>query len=371
MSDDAAAPEPAPSDPPQKTRRPRLSTGKKLGFALVTVLGLIGVTEGFFRVREWTRSMRRHTLSPRVPDTYRHLVLKPNTRFESPSGFVMETNSLGMREKEVSAEREPWVKQRILCVGGSTTFGLYTSANDKTWPAQVQRILHERGYPGVEVLNGGVPAWDLRTSQTNLELRLYDLKPDVVICYHAYNDLVANLDPRYAEDSKVDDVSELWRPLRASAFYRFLRKHLQDPGEQLRKKAETLSDEGTAGFERNLRRFVRRTREVGAQPVICSYPSALRPTLEESEAAGVPGLDRWFGDLSPFAYPTLIEGLKRYNATITKVTEDEGIPRPQVAEKMPHDVKLYASTVHHTDEGEVLVAQIVAQALIDAGIVTK
>lgn len=367
MSDEAAA---APEAAPKK-KRPRLSTGKKLGFGLVTVVGLIGLGEGFFRLREFVRGSRKKTLSPRIPDTYRHLVLKPSTKFESPAGFKMYTNSLGMREKEVSAEREPWVEQRILCVGGSTTFGLYTSANDKTWPAQVQRILHERGYTGVEVLNGGVPAWDLRTSQTNLELRLYGLKPDVVICYHAYNDLVANLDPSYAEDSKVEDVSDMWRPLRGSALYRFLRGRLKNPSKQLREKAERLSDEGTAGFERNLRRFVRRTREIGAQPVICSYPSALRPTHAESEEVGVPGLQRWFGELSPFAYPTLIQGLELYNATIKTVAEEEGVPRPQVAEKMPHDVKLYASTVHHTDEGEVEVAKVVAQALIDAGIVKK
>jgi lysophospholipase L1-like esterase len=373
MSD--SPPSSLPSDPPaepaRSPRRSRLTPGKKLLFGLATAGVLLGVAEGVFRIREAMRSGRRETLSPRIPDTYRGLVLKPNVDYKAAGGQEMNVNALGMREKPVTAEREAWVKQRILAVGGSTTFGLYTSSNDKTWPSQVQRVLHERGYTHVEVLNGGVPAWDLRTSQTNLELRLYGLKPDVVICYHAYNDLVANRDPRYVRDSEADDVSELWHPLRASALYRFLRKRIQNPRKQLRTKAKALTDEGSAAFERNLRRFVTRTRAQGAKAFLCTYPSALRPTLAESEKDEVPGLPRWFGDLSPFEYPTLVGGLAHYNDLIRGVAKAEGVPTAELERGMPHDVKYYMSTVHHSDAGEVEVAKRVADALIEAKVVTK
>ncbi|MHC4225063.1 MAG: SGNH/GDSL hydrolase family protein, partial [Planctomycetota bacterium] len=189
----------------------------------------------------------------------------------------------------------------------------------------------------------------------------------VVIVYHAYNDLVANLDPRYVRDSRAESPWQLWRPLRASALYRFLRSRIQDPRESLRNKASHLTDEGTEAFARNLRRFVRRTREEGVRPVIFSYPSALRDTLEESERAGVPGLDYWFHRLSPFEYPTLIEGIRRYNAVIRRIATEESVPVIELARLLPKRVELYESTVHHSDEGEDEVARIVADALLSNG----
>lgn len=346
-----------------KKRKP-LSTPKKLAFMATTLIVILGSAEIAFRIRETVRKNRRVTLSPREPDSYRGKVLMPG-RFEIP-GHVSEVNSLSMRESsEIGPKKKGTL--RILAVGGSTTYGLFTTANDKTWPKRVQAHLQKEGKT-VEVLNGGVPAWDLRTSQTNLELRLYALEPDVVICYHAYNDLVANPDPRYAEDSKKDDPSDMWRPLRGSALYRFLRMRLQDPGDALIKKADAITDAGAEAFERNLRRFVKRTRAIGAKPFLCTYPSAFRKTHKESAEAKVPGLKRWFDEMSPFTYPALIGGLARYNDLIRKVAKEETVPYAELEQGMPKDVKLYMSTVHHSDEGEDKVAGIITKALLDSGI---
>lgn len=385
---EASGAEPAPSQPAPRRRRRPISVGKKLAFSLITVGTICGLTEVAFRFRERVRYFRRArgggvwvdgeqvmshggNKGPREADAYRNLALIPNAHFEW-NGQTADINALGMRDDAVAIPK-PAGTFRILCIGGSTTYGLYTSSNDKTWPARLEvQLQAEAASAGakrtVEVLNGGVPAWDLRTSLTNLELRLWDTEPDVVICYHVYNDLMGNHDSRYVDDSRVDDVSELWRPLQLCATYRFLVTQFGPDRSALDDKKTTIRDEGVEAFERNLRRLVRRCREQHARLVFCTFPTALRPTLAESEADGVPGLERWAMELNPFTYEVLLEGIARYNDVVRKVAESEQLPLIDLARDFPHDVDLYQSIMHHSDKGEAKVAELIGRALDASGV---
>ena len=56
-------------------------------------------------------------------------------------------NSLGMRGPEMAPEKAPGV-YRILCLGGSTTFGSGASEGAKPYPARLEQHLNERAPPG-------------------------------------------------------------------------------------------------------------------------------------------------------------------------------------------------------------------------------
>lgn len=351
--------------------RRRLTARKRALFALLPLLLLLGGSEVFFRVRETLRRSRRQVRgAPRVPDAWRAFVLEPGARFEE-SGRVATINSFGMRSPE---GRDPAVPKpagvsRVVCAGGSTTYGMFVTRDDLTWPARSEAELRRRGR-SVEVWNAGVPAWDARTSLTNLELRLFDLQPDVVIVCHVYNDVVANHDPTYLRGAAVewDDRWSLWQPLHGhSALYRFVLSRFKAPRDALVHKAEALSDAGVEAYRTNLRRLVRRSRERGAKVLLATEPSCYRPTYDESVKAGVPGLEEWFA-LSPLAYPALVEGIARYNDVVREVARDEGAALCDLDRRMPDDVRLFASPVHHTDEGEVHVSAFVADALLEAGL---
>ncbi len=330
---------------------------------------LFGVPEAFFQVREEVRARRK----PRLPledCEHRGHRLIPGARYERPERTI-EVNSFGLRGREVTLEKPPGT-QRVACVGGSTTFGLYASSNDHTWPAGLERRLRAGGR-AVEVLNCGAPAWTLRSSLTNLELTVFPLGPDVVVCYHAYNDLLGNTDPRYVPDSHVDDVEALRRPrpfslLEASALFRFVKSRLRDPYDALTEKTAKLDPEGEVAFERNLRRLVRRTREQGAKLLLCTFPWAYRETLEASRAANVPDMKQWYDAGSPFEFDVLTDGMRRYNERVRRVGEEEGVPVLDLEATFPRDVKLYVSPIHHSDEGEALVAEKVAAALVEHGL---
>ncbi len=96
-------------------------------------------------------------------------------------------NALGYRGEEVAVPKPDGVF-RIACLGGSTTYGAYVT-NAETYPAALEAYLHEQGYRQVEVINAGVNGYTSWESLINLEMRVLDLEPDLVIIYHGINDV--------------------------------------------------------------------------------------------------------------------------------------------------------------------------------------
>lgn len=359
------------SDPAPKRRRAPLTAKKKLAFAAITFLVLFGIPEVVFQVRAAVREGRKPRL-PLEPCPYRGNRLVPGARYErKDQGRKIDINSFGLRGPEITEEK-PAGTTRVACIGGSTTFGLYASSNEATWPSVLERGLRQAGRK-VEVLNGGAPGWSLRASLTNLELTVFPLSPDAIVCYHAYNDLMDNHTARYHADSHVDDVEQLRRDpglnlVERSALLRFIRSRFRDPHDTFQAKKTALHPEGRPAFERNLRRLVRRAREQGARLLLCTFPWAFRETYEASRAANVPDLERWYMALGPLDYPVLLEGMRQYNETVRQVGAELGVPVLDLAVEVPNDVDLYVSPIHHSDAGEAIVAQKVADALAKHGL---
>lgn len=360
---------------PAAPRRP-LSARRKALFGLLTLAALLGPTEAFFQVRERVRAARKPRL-PTEPCPWRGIRLIPGARYEGLKGRIA-VNSLGLRGPEVAREKPPGAL-RVACVGGSTTFGLFASDDAATWPARLEQRLRGQGL-AVEVLNCGAPGWPLRVSHTNLELTVFPLRPDVVVCYHAYNDLMENGSPRYHAESRVDDVQALRRDtsvalsarlIEASALLRFAKARLRDPHGRFADKAAALDPEGEAAFARNLRRLARRCREEGARLLLCTFPWAYRDSEAASRAAGVPGMAEWYDRFSPLTFPALLEGMRRYNHTIRQVGAELGVPVLDLERDFPPDLRNYVSPIHHSDEGERLVAERVAAALREHGLLGR
>lgn len=97
-------------------------------------------------------------------------------------------NSLGYRGAEIAIPK-PGGVYRIVVLGDSTIYGLATPAN-LTLPAQLQTVLRDDyGYSNVEVINAGVAGYNSWNSVTNLEFRVLELEPDLIIIYHTITDI--------------------------------------------------------------------------------------------------------------------------------------------------------------------------------------
>ena len=114
--------------------------------------------------------------------------LQPNA---SLNGWLYQIsiNSLGFRGKELENPK-PKDSFRIWCMGGSTTFDIFSDTDDNTWPAQTEQILTGK-FPAkkIEVLNAGVPGEVLFGSTEDFRAYQKDIRADAVVIYHGPNDL--------------------------------------------------------------------------------------------------------------------------------------------------------------------------------------
>jgi hypothetical protein len=98
-------------------------------------------------------------------------------------------NSLGMRgpELEPRATEDAFV---VAAVGDSHTFSTEVRRNDRTLPARIEQRLAAH-WPAADprVLNFGVPGYNTAQQLAQLETRVLDFEPDVIILQYTINDL--------------------------------------------------------------------------------------------------------------------------------------------------------------------------------------
>lgn len=116
---------------------------------------------------------------------YRYSVARSYTEWDACTGreITFTINRFSQRGPEWSLVKPDGVI-RLLAVGGSTTFGT-TSPEEATWPSLLQAALRERGTPA-EVLNCGLPSRTAEDIVAALPAWL-TLRPDAVIYYEAAN----------------------------------------------------------------------------------------------------------------------------------------------------------------------------------------
>ncbi len=113
----------------------------------------------------------------------------PRLAFElRPGAFVRaevdyRINSGGLRNPEVSLTKPPGVG-RIAVLGDSIAFG-YWVAEEQAFPRQLERMLG----PQIQVLNFGVPGYNLDQEIEALRTRVFEYSPDLVVVALCLNDL--------------------------------------------------------------------------------------------------------------------------------------------------------------------------------------
>lgn len=101
-------------------------------------------------------------------------------------------NALGYRDDEITLPK-PRGEFRIVCLGGSTTYTPAVGHYQYSYPKVLERELHERGYPHVRVINGGVDGWTSYETLVDFALRTVDLDPDMVILHQGINDVFTRI----------------------------------------------------------------------------------------------------------------------------------------------------------------------------------
>src|SRR3989338_8883909 len=80
---------------------------------------------------------------------------------------------------------------RIICIGGSTTYGYYADLGE-SYPAYIEQLLNNHfGNHAVEVLNGGLPGKDTKFFKEYVRKNVADQQFDIIIIDCFYNDFGA------------------------------------------------------------------------------------------------------------------------------------------------------------------------------------
>lgn len=158
---------------------------------LVTLLGaeavarVLGVSVGTVQIN---RGVVRTSPNPRLG-----FELRPNSFVASEVDY--RVNGDGFRGPSLGVKRSG--VPRIAVLGDSIAFGYWVAEKD-AFPAQLGALMG----PRVEVLNLGVPGYNLDQEVENLRLRVDALEPDLVVFAFCLNDLDGLLSFEYGLTQK-------------------------------------------------------------------------------------------------------------------------------------------------------------------------
>ena len=355
-------------------RRPKISF-KDLGLSLISFVLILGVLEIGSRIWLTVTSNDAYTLPIDVdpatlrysPHHYLNYYLTPNYSDQQTSH-----NSLGYRDREFAAAK-PKGTFRIVVLGGSTTYTIRVRNNEKTFTRLLEEILRDKyGYQSVQVINAGVGAYTSWESLINLEFRVLDLDPDLIIIYHGTNDVEARLVP---PDSFAPDNSGRRRqwgqpfipfPIKHSYLMRIIATNLDlgiipytglngyvgHPGEapDSATAMEMLDRNLPVYFARNLISMIAVARAHDVDVVLSTW--AHSPAL--NDRASTPHYQRGFGE---------------NNAVVREVAANQGVKLFEFDTLMSKDKSYWADGFHVNEEGAALKAELFAKFIHDSGLI--
>jgi len=309
----------------------------------------------------------------------------PRPEFISRDGLNRH-NALGFRGEEIIAPK-PAGTFRIAALGGSTTYDTGVRDWREAYPAALEsELITQHGLGRVEVINAGVPGHDMAEILINLEFRVLDLQPDLVIVYENTNDVAARIVPpaAYRGDNAgrrrvwdSDAVARVTSPLMRlpSALLRIMSINFRWLGDGGVVSLDTVVDVPCTGnsagasclgmsveealaanppvyFERRLRGIAAIARSAGVRLMLMTW--AHNPLM--NDYAGRPEMEAAFA---------------QHNGIIARIAREEEASFFDFAPLMPRDRALWADGRHMTAEGNKVRARLIAGYLVGEGLIPK
>lgn len=365
--------------PVSRSTRRKLSHRTQLT-ALIVVAALITLELGARAALWWLlsdESFRQYASTAQLTARYgafspfqvhRHLGFSLSPGYERDGN---QHNLLGFRGEEITLEKPPGTR-RVVCAGGSTTYGWGTRHDFRlSYPWKLQEQLEEAG-SRAEVINAGCPGWTTLQTLTNFETRVLDLDPDVLVVYHGMNDALTRLvwpgeahrsdrsgwlnrqnarrPASLLEESTfarmilvrcgaITSHSSLLRIIgdrpATSYFYEFLeqRRHGRYPDGMFRDVPieRMLETNRPVFFERNLRSLVAVAETHGVKVVLCTF--AVSRKAPHRPYVGHPGIRR---------------ALAEQNEIVRLVARETPATLLDVAASLPDEPGIYVDGMHFT-----------------------
>ena len=282
--------------------------------------------------------------------------LKPDSHVKLIESRI-DINSNGFRGRDFAGDKG--ANYRIVALGESTTFGFTITATDRPWPERLEQLIHDRLklQRPVEVINAGVPAFDLSNNVARVPVDILALKPDMIISYHGLNGFHW-LDPSLPSMFGRPPGYRR-RPLRllAEAEYKVkLLRFERDRAAESQAKSAPPGDPMQSHYAQEYRQLIQIARTNQIWLVLANYSMAVNrasdPKVKDFYSLTFPGIDRVIA--ANEAHSTIVGRLGREHPEITIVDTHPNLDGQ-------HDE--YIDLVHFSEEGEARMAENVFEGI--------
>lgn len=346
---------------------------KKLLFAAAMLLGIPLLAETVVRIRD---AIRFGSTAPAdqlyLPHPQLGKVLRPGATLSGATTKV-RINSLGFRGPEISVPKPPGTF-RIACLGGSTTFGTYSSSDETTWPAFLQQKIQQRcPHLRVEVINAGVPGYRLAESRINLLQRVVPIDPDLVIVYHACNDISSQQARAFGSQSQIASqpmIGTQWLTRHSLLFDKLAKniRIMQTPATEPHRR-DRLPDSAVRTYRQHLESLLAECRDRNIPAALCTMATQFRADQPENIQRKAAGTALYYNEY--LSVEGLIHAYRTFNEALQTVAEEHRLPSADLVAAVPGQSRYFGDSVHFTDAGCRRVADCIFAALVDAGLIPQ
>lgn len=308
-----------------------------------------------------------------IPDialTYR---LRPNFTLTAASGAITHHNQQGFRNSRDFEPKNP-EDLRVVCLGGSTTYGVGVEDNSETYPARLEQQLRKspisEQYRVIEVFNLGVGGYTSLEVLRTLESAALPLDPDIILIQIALNDVGPRFYPNFACDYSHFRLP--MAPLESNLFESLLHKStfavslgwamgyykpftLQARTQKNMPTLETarkeLSANGTTCFEDHIRDAVSLAKASAADVYLLTEPYRDTGPTVDSNAKSVE-LESLYK-----------RGLAEHNAVLLSIAATTDAEIIDLNQLMPRDAMYFVDPIHMTAAGNQVKAELIASKL--------
>ncbi len=301
-------------------------------------------------------------------------------------------NSLGFRGDEIVLPK-PAGRQRIVCMGGSTTYTTDVKDYHLSYPALLEKELKSRGY-NVDVINDGVGSWTSWESLVSFEFRVQYLEPDIIILYHSVNDILPRMvwPPEAYRGDNSGASTPIIMPMPSIFEYSTLIRYFMIRTGLV--KSHSSMDRHVAAPAKTfyLSEFVRQKRahtypegifkKVSAKEMFATNkPVYFRRNIENNielaryrNTKTVLATFAYSPDFPDFPFASSEEFIAAHsemNEVLKDIARETGANLFDFAKVFPTDKRYYTDGVHVNSEGSALKAKLFADYLIESGLVKK
>ena len=256
---------------------------------------------------------------------------------------------------------------RVVCLGASTT-GNYIEADGKSYsyPMELEKIIQsELDWP-VEIINCGQGGYNSADILTRFVLQIIDAEPDVVILYHAYNDIQMYLTEGFETDYSHArmNLSESYWKLRVASKVPSIPfdalNYLSNKSSLLNVQNNLLEivkkgsfnmfadySRGLLTYQRNLQTIVDVCKSRNIKVILSTYCHFLHKSIESDPLHKI--------------YKTIVH---EENSVIRKIAAKSETEIVDNAQLVPHDENYFVDSIHFTPAGMQLLASNFAEVLL-------